>query len=36
MDMEIWLEKVNKRGHMEELGTDVRIILNVPQINLVA
>jgi hypothetical protein len=23
----IWLEKVNERGHMEELGTDVRMIL---------
>jgi len=27
MDVEIWFEKVNERGHMEELVTDVRIIL---------
>ena len=27
MDIEIWLEKVNERGHLEELVTDVRIIL---------
>jgi hypothetical protein len=27
LDIEIWLEKVNERGHTEELGTDVRMIL---------
>jgi hypothetical protein len=27
MDVEIWLEKVNERGHMEELVTGVGIIL---------